>query len=131
MVAISSRGFPLAHAHFSACVIVPAVHSTLSNSSANHLRPALLSVRWSANDPMARRSIGKIGICKARSDVWHRSTFSRFHLGLLMLLLICITQCEWLMESSVSFSGEDSAAGVHLSGVEKVSRADLEKEKCC
>ena len=33
--------------------------AALSNSSANHLRPPLLSARWSANDPMARRSIGK------------------------------------------------------------------------
>lgn len=48
-----------AHTHFFACVIVETVHSTLSNSSANHLRPPLLSARWSANDPMARRSIGK------------------------------------------------------------------------
>lgn len=49
---------------FFACVIVQAVHSTLSNSSANHLRPPLLSVRWSANDPMARRSIGKLEYAK-------------------------------------------------------------------
>lgn len=46
---------------------------------------------------MALRSMGKIGICKARSDVWHRSTFSAFISGLLMLLLICISQCEGLM----------------------------------
>lgn len=59
-----SRGFPPRPLIFPACVIVQAVHGTLSNSSANHLRPPLLSARWSANDPMACRSIGKSGYAK-------------------------------------------------------------------
>lgn len=63
---------------FSACVILEVLHSTLPNSPANHLRPPSFicgMVReWSDGTPID----GKIGICKARSDVWHRSTFGAF-----------------------------------------------------
>lgn len=86
-----------------------------AGSSDNHLRSPVLYAGWSANDPVACRSIGKIGICKARSDVWHRSTFGAFISGRLMLLLICATPCEFLMESS-----ESTAAEVHLSRPRKV-----------
>lgn len=65
-----------------------AVHSTLPNSPANQLRPPLLCAGRSADDPVAPRSMGGIGICKARSDVRHRSTFGAFISARLMLLLM-------------------------------------------
>lgn len=86
-----------------ASLIVRAVHSTLSNSSVNHLRPPLLSVRWSLNDPMAWRSIWISEYAK-RVLVFGIAQPFPFHLRLLMLLLICIMQSECLIAISISFT---------------------------
>lgn len=94
-----------------------ALHATLANSSANHLRLPLLSAGRSANDPVALRSMGKIGICKACSDAWHRSTFGAFISGPLMLCLICAAPRRSLTDWSVSSSRDRSA--VHLTGNRK------------
>lgn len=61
--------------------------------------------------------MGKTGICKARSDAWHRSTFGAFISGPLMLCLICAAPRKSLMDRSVSFSRDRSV--VHLSGNRK------------
>lgn len=44
-----------------------------------------------------------------------------------MLLLICITPREWMIEASVFSTGEDSSDGVHLSGQREVSKKEIQE----